>query len=49
LGLSISRRLAELLGGTLTATSTRGEGSTFTLDILANLQELEGAPAAVAQ
>lgn len=31
LGLALSRRLAELMGGTLRATSTLGEGSTFTL------------------
>ncbi|MFK8052003.1 MAG: ATP-binding protein [Woeseiaceae bacterium] len=33
LGLSISRDLAELLGGTLSATSVPGEGSTFSLQI----------------
>jgi signal transduction histidine kinase len=31
LGLAIARRIAELHGGTLTATSRTGEGSTFTL------------------
>ena len=33
LGLPLSRRLAELLGGTLTVTSAIGEGSVFRLDI----------------
>ncbi len=33
LGLPLSRRLAALLGGTLTATSVPGEGSTFTLQV----------------
>jgi PAS domain S-box-containing protein len=33
LGLTISRRLARLLGGDLTACSIEGEGSTFTLSI----------------
>ncbi|TLM79419.1 MAG: PAS domain S-box protein [Actinobacteria bacterium] len=35
LGLAISRRLAVLLGGTLTAVSEVGRGSTFTLDVRA--------------
>jgi PAS domain S-box-containing protein len=33
IGLVISRRLAELMGGTLTATSTGGEGTTFHLTL----------------
>ncbi|MCE9596293.1 MAG: response regulator [Planctomycetes bacterium] len=42
LGLTISKRLAELIGGELTATSRAGEGSVFTLTLalgpLANLE-----------
>jgi len=33
LGLYLSRRLVEAHGGTLTATSTEGEGSTFVVDL----------------
>ena len=33
LGLTISRRMAELMGGTLTVGSTTGQGSTFTLTV----------------
>ena len=34
LGLPISRNLAELMGGSLTATSKLGKGSTFTLELV---------------
>lgn len=42
LGLNVSRRLAWLLGGRLTVTSTPGEGSTFTLSL--PLQLDDGTP-----
>jgi signal transduction histidine kinase/CheY-like chemotaxis protein len=41
LGLAISRRLARLMGGDLTVTSTSGEGATFHLNVpLANATEI---------
>lgn len=43
LGLPISRKLAEIMGGTLTVSSIIGEGSVFTLDIpvhILNIEEL---------
>jgi len=43
LGLPISRRLAELLQGTLTVRSEKGQGSTFTLTLPAEV-EVRGAP-----
>lgn len=47
LGLAISRQLAQLLGGTLTVSSTINEGSTFVLQIpldMASAQHAESAP-----
>jgi signal transduction histidine kinase/ActR/RegA family two-component response regulator len=43
LGLPLSRKLAALLGGTLTVTSERGHGSTFTLTLPVNLRGDEEA------
>jgi PAS domain S-box-containing protein len=43
LGLPISRRLAELLQGTLTVHSEKGQGSTFTLSLPAEV-EVRGPP-----
>jgi PAS domain S-box-containing protein len=45
LGLPISRRLAELLGGELTVTSARGAGSTFHLSLPPSDLETEESPA----
>jgi CheY-like chemotaxis protein len=43
LGLPISRRLAELLGGDLTVKSVWGQGSTFTLNLLLSLASSDAA------
>ncbi len=45
LGLPISRRLAEAMGGTLTATSTPGQGSRFTLILPCCVQNTTETPA----
>jgi signal transduction histidine kinase len=38
LGLTVSRRLARLLGGEITAVSELGAGSTFTLRVPARME-----------
>jgi signal transduction histidine kinase len=48
LGLPISRRLAQLLDGTLTVCSTPGEGSTFRLVLPASLEDDIASTAALA-
>jgi signal transduction histidine kinase len=49
LGLPLSRRLAELLGGALTLRSTPGVGSAFTLRIPSVLGQRAAAPVVVSQ
>lgn len=48
LGLSISRRLAQLLGGTLGAQSAPGAGATFTVEIEAEIGAEPAGPAPAA-
>src|SRR5207253_5858194 len=47
LGLPISRRLAQLLDGSLTVCSTPGQGSTFRLSLPPSLEDVMGAEPAL--
>lgn len=42
-GLAVSRRLAEAMGGALTAASVRGQGSSFTLSLPASTTQAQAA------
>ncbi|MDH3229403.1 MAG: response regulator [Alphaproteobacteria bacterium] len=48
LGLAISRRMARMLGGDISATSTPGEGSTFTVRLPARMPPVGDSAAAAA-
>jgi len=48
LGLTIARRMANIMGGNINVTSTVGVGSTFTLTVEAEVVEWTSVPAAVA-
>ena len=48
LGLTIARRMANIMGGDISVTSTVGQGSTFTLVVEADVVEWQAVPAAEA-
>lgn len=48
LGLTVSRRLANLMGGDVVVTSTAGEGAAFTVTLPLKAPHIAGAPVSVA-
>jgi len=44
LGLTVTRRLANLLGGDVTVLSGAGEGTTFTITLPANTPDISSVP-----
>ena len=48
LGLALTRRFCQMMGGDVTVTSIPGESSTFTIKVPADVKEIESLPASAA-
>ena len=48
LGLAITRRICQMMGGEVSVESTAGEGSTFIMSVPAHFRERSDEPAPVA-